>query len=174
MKIFIGFSSPKSPWKLFANSIKLIEKRPYDHVYVRFPEPLYKKYMIFQASGTMVNMISPEIFLKVNFTIKEYEIEINEEQYGELWSFILTHLGIPYSLKQILGVLLMKIFHIKQPFTELDGEICSKLGSQICELLNIQIKEDLNSITPSDLDEILSNQQLKIINSPNILEDYNG
>ncbi len=52
--LYIGFSAPSGKFEPFAWIIQWVESRPYDHVYIRFPEPATNEYMIFQASKQMV------------------------------------------------------------------------------------------------------------------------
>jgi hypothetical protein len=167
MKIYIGFSKPTIFFPIFGWVIQAVESRPYDHVYIRIQEPMDNEYMIFQASKSMVNLYSSKIFLSVNKPIKEYEIDINPDQYVLLWRFIKANLGIPYSLKEDFGILLMKIFHIAQPFNGgFSVEFCSKLGANVCNLLGISMLEDVGSIDPSGLDTILNNKLLMCTENP--------
>src|SRR6266403_3720707 len=156
--VYIGFSSPISgKFSPFAWLIKKIESRSYDHVYIRFPEPVYSSYLIFQASKLMVNLYNPKIFANENSVVKEYSMELTDDQYNKLWSFVLENLGIPYSLLEDFGILLMKVFKIKQPFNSgMSAQFCSKLGANVCILLGINISESPGSIDPSLLDLILS------------------
>lgn len=162
--IYIGFSKPTPGFKPFAWIIQKIESRSYDHVYIRFPEPS-GEYLIFQASKSIVNLYNERIFLAANVQIKEYAIECTEEQYLALWSFIKANLGIPYSLIEDFGILLMKVFKLKkQPFNRgMSAQFCSKLGAIVCELLGINIDNEPSTIDPSLLDYILSQTTLKCI-----------
>ena len=169
MKIYIGFSRPTAKFAPFAWAIQAIEKRPYDHAYVRMQEPKNNQWMIFQASKTMVNMFSIPWFLHANIVIKEYEIECSSEHYAKLWKFAMDNLGVPYSTKQIIGIFLRKIFHIKQILPDgTSGEVCSELAARVCKIMDIPITEDLDSITPSDLDELLSSFSIPCVLTPTI------
>lgn len=158
MKIYIGFSKPTKSFVPFAWLIQRIISRPYDHVYIRFPEPVTNEYMIFQASSTMVNLYSLRIFNSINTSVKEYEVDCTDEQYTNLWKFITNNLGVPYSLIEDFGILLMKVFKLKkQPFSRgLSAEFCSKLGALVCPIIGIDIMQDPGTIDPSRLDSILS------------------
>ena len=162
MKIFIGFSKPIGT-SLFGSMISLVECRPYDHVYIRLQEPMDNEYMIFQASNMQVNLYSITNFNVAHSTIKEYEITITQEQYQLLWRFVKSMLGVPYSLKEDFGILLMKIFHLSgQPFNDGNrAEFCSKLGATVCNLLGIEMSEDVSQIDPSGLDTKLSSLGIK-------------
>lgn len=167
--VYIGFSSPTTWFQPFADLIRWIEARPYDHVYIRFQEPATKQWIVFQASKEMVNIYNKDIFQQQNTTIKEYEISINLQEYSSLWLFVLQNLGIPYSLLEDFGIVLMKIFKLKaQPFNQgLSAEFCSKLGANVCELLQIYLDGiDPSSIDPSGLDSLLASKKLVCINNP--------
>jgi len=167
MKIYIGFSKP-SEFSAFASLIEFVESRGYDHVYVRVQEPISNRWMIFQASGLAVNLISAQNFIHTKVSLKEYEIECTDAQYKAVWDFINTSLGLPYSLIEDLGILLMKIFRLKnQPFNKgMSAWFCSKLGAQICEILGIVIPEDVADIDPSALDLILGNLKFPCVLNP--------
>lgn len=167
MKIYIGFSCPTGKFEPFAWAIKAVEKRPYDHAYVRIQEPMNNQWMIFEASKQMVNMFSVPWFTHSNKTIKEYEIDCTDELYKELWKFCMDNLGVPYSLTQILGIFFEKLFHGKQDFPNgASAEICAELAARVCKMLGIPITEDMDSITPSDLDSLLGSMSLPCVANP--------
>lgn len=160
MKIYIGFSKPINTLPLFGWFIEWVEARSYDHCYVRLQDPMDNEYLIFQASNMQVNLYNIDIFKEKHQIIKEYELEITEEQYKILWKFVKSMLGVPYSLKEDFGLLLMKIFHLsKQPFNDGNkAEFCSKLAATVCEIMGIKLPVDVGSIDPSMLDSILNNK----------------
>jgi hypothetical protein len=161
MKIYIGFSKPTTRLPLFGWLIQAIIKRPYDHAYVRFNDPLLKKSMVFQASKEMVNLYNYHTFLEYNKPVKEYLVECNDVHYKILWDYITDSLGIPYSLKIDFGILLMKIFRLKDnPFGDNPNEeVCSELAARVCAILGIVIAEQFSDIDPAALDQILSNNK---------------
>lgn len=161
--IYIGFSRPIK-FSIFAWLIQKIESRSYDHVYIRFNEPTGDE-LIFQASKEMVNLYNTKIFHEINLSIKEYEINCTDEQYDLLWAFIKANLGVPYSLSEDFGILLMKVFKLKkQPFDKgMSAQFCSKLGAIVCEMFGIEVSDDLSAVDPSKLDYVLSRSTLKMI-----------
>jgi hypothetical protein len=168
MKIYIGFSIPIN-FSIFASLIKWVDARPYDHTYIRLPDPMGQGYLIFQSSSLQVNLYNSAIFQGKYKSLKEYELNITDAQYKELWSFVVSMLGVPYNLKGVFGILLMKIFHLsKQPFNkDHREEFCSELAARVCQMLGIDISEDPSAIDPSALDKILSNTNLNCIDNPN-------
>ena len=167
-KIFIGFSYPTGNFEPFAFLIKWVESRPYDHCYIRFPEPMNNDYLIFQASKEMVNIYNKDIWQSSNSPCKEYEIDINDEIYRDLWNFVKDNLGIPYSLKEDFGILLMKIFKLESnPYDNgKSAQFCSELGANVCKILKLPIQEESSAIDPSLLDSILSNLSLPLTVKP--------
>jgi hypothetical protein len=169
MKIYIGLSKPTTSFPVFGWLIQWVEARPYDHVYVRLPEPMDNEYMIFQASKEMVNLYSKNIWLTENAPLKEYEIDITPQQYIILWKHVKSSLGIPYSLKEDFGLLLMKIFKFikNNPFSAGgSAEFCSKEAAIVCDLLGIDVGDSPDNIDPSLLDVILSKKGLPCVESP--------
>ena len=171
MKIYVGFSCPTGSFEPFAWLIKWIEDRPYDHCYVRFQEPT-GAWMIFQASKEMVNLYAVPVWLQYNQSIKEYEINITDAQNSALWGYIKTNLGIPYSLLEDFGILLMKIFKLQNnPYAGgFSAEFCSKSAANVCNVLGIQMPESTDDIDPSALDSILAGLNLQLVNNPDITQ----
>lgn len=165
--IYIGLSCPRKKMA-FAELIKWVEARSYDHAYIRFPEPVDNEYMIFQASKEMVNLYNKDIFSSINESIKEYTIECTDEQYLELWKYIKKNLGVPYSLKEDFGILLMKIFKYKEnPFSQGgSAQFCSELAARVCEILGIDVSDNPDNIDPTLLDSILSQRGLTLTMNP--------
>lgn len=162
--IYIGFSRPKSNTP-FSKVIQWVESRPYDHVYIRFPEPMESEYMIFQASKEMVNLYNTDIFYSINISIKEYVINCTDEQYITLWKHIKKSVGIPYSLKEDFGILLMKIFKLKtNPFSSgRSAEFCSEEGVRVSSILGITMPNNPDTVDPTLLDSILSKAGLRVL-----------
>lgn len=167
-KIYIGFSSPTAKFAPFASLIKWVESRPYDHVYIRLQEPMDSEYVIFQASKEMVNLFNKDIFQANNDSYKEYEIDISDDQYASLWRFVKKNLGIPYSLKEDFGILLMKIFKLEEnPYDNgMSASFCSELAVEVCKMLGIHIAEQSSSIDPTLLDSILADNKFACVSSP--------
>lgn len=167
MNIYIGFSAPNK-WEPFSALIQSIESRKYDHVYVRIQDSVTQDWMVFQASSLAVNMVSTATFQVKNVSFKEYALECTDAQYKMLWTFIDSELGVPYSLLEDFGILLMKIFKLKkQPFMAGNtAEFCSKLGATVCQMMGLEIAEDVGAIDPSGLDTILGNLKLPCVENP--------
>jgi len=172
MKIYIGFSCPTGKFEPFAWLIKKVEARPYDHCYVRFQEPS-GQWMIFQASKEMVNMYSILNWVAANQSLKEYEIDVTQDQSNALWSqYILPSLGIPYSLMEDLGILIMKVckWVKNNPFAKgMSAAFCSENAARVCGFLGLKIPDDADNIDPTELDSILGSLGLPCVLNPNLM-----
>jgi hypothetical protein len=160
-KIIVGFSKPKS-WKPFAWLIMKGYGISYDHVYIKFYSDSYDRDIIYQASSTMVNFMSPQIFIKNNEIIKQFEFNLSEETNIKLIQYCIDNAGTPYGIKEVFGLIWVRINElfgkkILNPFR--DGKktfVCCELAAIILkEFLNIEIKEDLDTINPKELYELI-------------------
>lgn len=160
MKLAIGFSTANLP---LAKLIQDVEKRPYSHVFVVIPDPITQRPLVAQASHGMVHLCSYEGFEAVNKIVKTYEYEIDYPTYKKVWNQILDWLGAAYSIKQLIGLLVQKIFQLPTiPSWATNGcnaQICSEFGARVASLIGIQINKDFDDITPSNLDAILGAQK---------------
>lgn len=155
--IIVGFSRPKK-WKPFAALIMVGYNIPYDHVYIKFNSDYYKRDIIYQASSTMVNFMSPIIFEEKNIIVKEFQIPISDNNKKAMVQFAIDNAGKPYGIMGCFGLIIVRICelfnkNIKNPFG--DGEqsyICCKLGAKIVEEYNhIDVPYDLDTINPKQL-----------------------
>lgn len=155
--ITIGFSTGKT---CLAKLIRWVTKSQVSHTYIKlkthFESP---SHLIYQASGITVNVESLENFMGHATVIEELSISISDQKYDELLAFLLTKLGRPYSMWQLLGmawVLMMRNFGITVRNPGRDGDhsfVCVEL---VCRALDIPNGEEL---TPQDLLDVLRSQQ---------------
>jgi hypothetical protein len=156
--IKVAFSRAISEYAFLSKGIQLAEKRPFSHAFIMFYDPISKQTLIFQASHGMVHLISLDKFLESNILVKSYDLIVSEEEYQNVWKFIVKRLGTPYSKWSLFVLILMKAIGFKK-FIKLDGDkafICSELAAEFCKLKSIQIPENIDVVTPSDLDLMLS------------------
>lgn len=159
-KITIGFSRPKT-WKPFAWLIMAGYDIPYDHVYVKFYSDSYARDIIYQASSTMVNFMSPTIFYGNNISVKEFEFDITPEKKIEMIQFCIDNAGVPYGKLQVLGLIWVRLNDlvgkkILNPFR--DGrasEVCDEIAAFILKFVDINVDVDLDTLNPKELYEIL-------------------
>jgi hypothetical protein len=158
MGVEICFSRAKSPLAIGSVAIRLAEKRPYSHVFIKFIEPKSQKLMVLHAAHGMVHLVPYKKFVETAIEVKSYSLEFNEQEFDQLWEFMMSNLGRPYSERQLLVIAILKILKTKR-FVRVDGAksyICSELAAMVCKLKNIALPAELDVITPSDLDYFMS------------------
>jgi len=113
-KIVIGFSRPKGFLKPFSWAIRLVERTPYSHVYVRSHSESLDVDLIYQASGVQVNFMGLEVFRAHALILSEFEVEVPDDKHKEFMRWAIVNAGTPYSMKQPLGILLIKLFNLER------------------------------------------------------------
>ena len=148
----IGFSKPKSKFAIFGRAIMLYESTPYSHCYIKFTTTTNIT-LISQASKGMLNFMSVPAFELQNEVVKEFHVEVTDEQLKQIKIKSMEKAGLPYSALQILGILVADLFNMdKNPFdTDEDTFVCSEYLGQILLLLDYKIPRDLSLLTPRDI-----------------------
>lgn len=160
MKIIFGFSRPQKELPLSV-LIRQVEKRLFSHAYMRLMDPIGLE-VVFQASGLAVNLMSLTNFKAMEIIVEEYELEITDDQYQELWTYIISRLGVSYSILQLFSLLLYKLIGVKVYDNGETGEICSELAARTCTFLGKPVPGDLDYETPSDFREFCTNNLDKL------------
>lgn len=160
-QIIIGFSRPKT-WKPFAWLIMKGYGIPYDHVYIQFHSKAYDRDLIYQASSTMINFMSPAIFDEDNIRVKEFTINITAQTKKAIIQYCIDNAGVPYGKKQVLGLVWVRlndIFGKKILNPYRDGrmtEVCCEAAAFILrDFMGIKIDHDLDTINPKELYELI-------------------
>ena len=156
-KITIGFSTPKK-FKLGSFLIRKFEGSEYSHIFIKMnaspksPLPFAK---VFQASHGDVNAIAYDVFKKDNHIFHEYELEIEDDKYYEVATWLWFQLGKPYGFTQLLGI----AFKVKMSNNKEDRFICSELAGMILkEYLCFDISKSLDYISLDDIKKILESR----------------
>lgn len=163
-KIIVGFSKPKK-WKPFAWIIMKFYDIPYDHVYIKFWSSKFQRNVIYQASQLMVNFMGEKFFESENDVIKEFELDITDEDRTSMIQFAMDEAGKPYGMLNALGLAIVGIFDrlgkkIKNPLG--DGEktyICCELVADILDRYTSVKNIDSDTVNPKELYNILLNLQ---------------
>lgn len=128
----IGFSRPTGFFNPFSWAIRAVERTSYSHVYIRTTAESISEDLIYQASGTRINFMGIEAFHSHAKTVVEYEFQISDDSYKAYLKWAVSNCGRPYGLKNIIGILLARIFKLKiNPFG--DGEsrqYCAELAAR--------------------------------------------
>lgn len=136
--ITIGFSRPKGGFQPFSWLIRLAYWSPFSHAYVQFNIPKIGN-VIFQASGTKINLIGEPLFNSKEMIYKEFTLPISSKKKIELIKFAVAQLGKPYNLRGILGMAIVRIGQLlglkwHSPFSYTGTEaFCSELVAKILE-----------------------------------------
>lgn len=153
-KIYIGFSSPKK-FKLGAKLIQLWQNQPYSHIYLRFESSKIQS-SVYHAARGMVHFRSLENFKKENNIIKEYIIELLDEDRYKLLDHCISLCGEVYGyleLAQIFAFDICTFIGINIKFENLKGYVCSELVGQLCsDNFKIEFNKPINLIKPVDID----------------------
>lgn len=147
-KMWVGFSKPKKWFKPFSWAIRLVEGTPYSHVYFRIYSEGLDVDLIYQASGSQVNFVGLQHFEDHAMCLAEFEVpDIDPADYRVFMREAIKTAGADYSIKQPLGIFLIKVFNLtKNPFHNGKAAwVCSELVgyglSNILKKINISEKE---------------------------------
>jgi len=158
--IIVGFSTPIQAWK--SAPIRLIDKAPYSHVYIKMYSKTVNRWLIYHASHHSLHFLSKKSFAWRNKVIKEYKMVVPESSFVKVLQYCIDKAGTPYSYTSLLGIAMVKLLckasiFIENPFK--DGEktqVCHEVAAHILDILGEDI--DLNkaeSASPKWLDGIL-------------------
>jgi len=157
VKIIIGFSRARSKTALFSKGIMWAQGTPFSHVYIKLNWKAINKLLIYQASGLQVNFESWDHFQTHAVAVSEFEIDVSDETYKKIASFMYDQLNKPYSIKQILGmccVLFGQKFNLKieNPYkNRSDAFVCSELVIDIIKTAGITIEGDPEDMGPLEV-----------------------
>lgn len=158
---YIGFSYPRE-FKIGAAGIAWWSNAKYSHVYIRF-EYQDSKDAIFHAAHGMVHFKSVPNFERDNLVIKEYLIQLSEQEHSELFDECMDLAGEKYSLitlgKIFASDITYKVCQRTINWKDSPGYICSELVGELCiERLKIQFNKPKFLLKPVDIDLGLKNK----------------
>jgi hypothetical protein len=106
--------------------------------------------MISQASRGIVNFMSNDSFLVDNIIIDEVEIEVSDEVYCKIVELCEKKAGIPYSKKQIIGILIAQLLRLdRNPFDmSKQTVVCSEWVGLVLVLAGYKFETHLSLLTP--------------------------
>jgi hypothetical protein len=155
--VIIGFSTPKD-FNLLAWIIRKVEGAPFSHVYFKYYDDETNQWIIFQASGLLVNMISDNSFMQKEDIVKEVTLTCADDVFIKFKQRAEQQLGIPYGIADLVGiglVRLAKVFgmSIGNPLDQgKSAYICSRLvGEDSEEFLGVKINKNINAVEPIDV-----------------------
>lgn len=160
-KIKIGFSRPRKS-KIMSQLIKFWSNSKYSHVFSQFATQVNIE-CVYHAGNGMVHFKNLENFLKVNEIVKEYVIELTEEQHNKYLSLCINLAGEKYGYSELFKILVYDIFHtlgLSKKSHNGKGYICSELVGRLCvDILGMSFKKPTYLLTPKDIDIALEKRQ---------------
>lgn len=103
-KLRIGFSKPKDKWlPIFSWAIRLYERTPYSHVYIRW-QTKWNTWLCYHAASVMIHFLGESSFAKHLTIVEEFEFEITDAQFDRLMSFCTKYVGEDYALFEVLMI----------------------------------------------------------------------
>lgn len=154
MIVYIEFTRPLK-CKPLSYLIRMIEGTKYSHVRLRLND------IVYEASGTSVHFKGK---LAQNYLPTEilhsYKFDLSQQEYAKLLKLCMDNAGIEYGYKQLIGILLVRMFKLKKnPFSDgRKSQVCSEIvGRFLKEILQIGNKLDLDIAGPKAIKEVLDN-----------------
>jgi uncharacterized protein YycO len=153
-KIAIGFSTPKK-FRVASRLIRCFENSEYSHIYIKMEASSKSKLpfaKVFQASHGDVNAVAYDVFSEHNKIFHEFEIEVEDEKYYEIATWLWHQLGKPYGFIQLLGI----AFKVELSNNRDNRFICSELAGMILrDNLGYDLSKSLDYIGLNDIKNIL-------------------
>jgi hypothetical protein len=156
-KLIVGFSHSTKFFAPFSWLIRFWDRTPYSHVYFQFETTKTKIEIVYQASSTMLNYMSKDVFLTKNSVVSEFELFLTDEQYNLIMLNCMKSAGLDYSIKQIIGLVIANTFNLKSnPLSDEKQYVCSEWIAEQLQTIGYRFKKPLDLITPKDVFKVLS------------------
>jgi hypothetical protein len=155
-KLYIGFSYPKK-FKIGAFAIKSWMGTEYSHVYLRFESSNSKvPSNVYHAAHGMVHFREFEKFKEDNLVIKEYCLEVSDQDRLDTLIDCMFLSGEVYGYSELTKILITDIAHgvgCKIKTYNGKGYICSELvGTLLVDRLKLKFDKPMHLLKPLDVD----------------------
>ena len=100
--------------------IRKIERSKFSHVAILYQDKITGRWLVAQSNKYRLNIVSLENFEKENAIIAKIEICDSYDKYMSFLRYTFDHLGNQYGYLTMFGILLNRIFKIKNPFADGD------------------------------------------------------
>ena len=164
-QIIVGFSKPKGGFQPFSWLIRLVTWSPISHAYIKYYNSYADRWVIFQASGSKVNVVGETLFNNIENIYSEFSIPVSASTKQKVIQGSIDKLGAPYGIKQIIGfgwVLLMRLLRrkVKNPFYSTSSFFCSELTSDELEEMGLN-GLDASAVSPWDVYKFIVSKGFK-------------
>lgn len=156
MKIIIGCSKN---FKIGSKLIRCWLNTKYSHVYVRWYLSNQEREIVYQASHGMVHFQNFENFKTDNKIVKEFELDLTDEQFKKFSQKCIDLSGQPYSTLELIQIVLCDLTNGKLHAKDQNGYICSELMAELLEdFFDFKFNKPRYLLTPKDIINALSNR----------------
>lgn len=153
--ITIGFSRPKG--RLFPIGswlIRLHQRTPYSHCYVRFYSESINRTLIYEAVGSGVRFISLKKWEEKAEEILFFNLKVKKCNSVTMMQEFVDEAGADYGQMQNIGIFLANVFGWKSnPWRK--GKNCSEIVGKLLRSEGFEVSKSLDLLTPKDIENIL-------------------
>ena len=155
MKITIG-APRNTQCKIGSKLIQLWQGTNYSHVYAKWHLNTQERDIVFQASHGMVHQIALNNFLKDNTVVKEFILELSDDQFKKFSQKCIDLCGMKYSKLELIQIFIDDITHQAIKTEDQKGYICSELMGELLEdFFGCSFSKPNYLLTPKDIIQYL-------------------
>lgn len=157
----VGFSKSTKKFAPFSWLLKAWDRVPYSHVYFKFENNRNPDIpLIYQASSTMLNFMSVDVFKLHSEVVEEVELQVSDELYNDILRDCMKCSGMPYGLLQVFGTAIAEILNLnRNPLPGKKNEfVCSEWVARQMTKLGYRFHKSLDLVKPIDVYEALKTQ----------------
>lgn len=133
----------------------------YSHVYARWALKTQQRDIVYQASHGLVHYQALNNFTKENIIIKEFILDLTDEQFKKFSIKCIDLAGEKYSKIELVQIFLSDISDGKLKFEDQHGYICSELMCELLEDLGIKFNKPKFLVRPDDIVKALEMYELE-------------
>lgn len=123
----------------------------YSHVYARWTLKTQGRDIVYQASHGMVHYRSFDNFVKDNIVVREFVLDLTDEQFKKFSRKCIDLAGEKYSRLELLQIFIRDVSDGRLMFQDQPGYICSELMCELLEDLGIKINKPKYLVRPDDI-----------------------
>lgn len=131
-------------------------KTDYSHVYVRWYLESQERTIVYQASHGSVHFQSLDNFTRDNIIVREFILDITEEQFKKFSQKCIDLAGEKYSKLELLQIWLSDALGGMIQFKDQPGYICSELMCELLEDLGLIFDKPKYLVKPKDILDTLT------------------
>jgi len=140
--------------------------RPYSHVFMGFDSSSLGLRSVYHAAHGMVHFMARDNFEIINHVVREYKINITEQQHTNMLRRAILLAGLPYAKLELAETVLYDIAHtlgIKYTPSDEVGYICSELvGAFLTAELGYVFTKPGCILNPADIDNALAKNNILV------------